>query len=80
MSLAHSSPAATTRHTLGDLIGRIAAAAIARAERSKHRRLGFAFLPPEVLQDIAMSAEEATGQGSYRPDLPFFMQPGFGRR
>ncbi len=56
-----------------------AAAAFAWAERSQHRRLGFAFLPPEVLRDIRMSAEEATGLPSHRPDLPFFMQPGFER-
>lgn len=30
-------------------------------------------------RDIGLSAEDATGVASYRPDLPFFMQPGFGR-
>jgi hypothetical protein len=50
-----------------------------RAERSHHRRLGFAMVSPEVLHDIGLSAEETTGLPSWQPDLPFFMQTGFGR-
>jgi hypothetical protein len=51
-----------------------------RAERSHHRRLGFALLSPEILRDIRLPAEEATGLPSRQADLPFFMQTGFGRR
>jgi hypothetical protein len=62
--------------SLGD---RFADACI-RAEQSHHRRLGFALVSADVLRDIRISAEEATGLSSRQPDLPFFMQTGFGCR
>jgi hypothetical protein len=71
------------RRRLGAILSHLGdrfAEACERAERSHHRRLGFAFVSPEVLRDIRMSAEEATGLPSRQPDLPFFMQTDFGRR
>lgn len=80
MFIAHSD---TARHgiraVLSDL-GDWLASAWARAERSHHRRLGFSLVSPEVLRDIRISAEEATGLPSRQPDLPFFMQTDFDRR
>jgi hypothetical protein len=61
-------------------VAAVVAAAFTRAERSHHCRLGFAFVSPEVLRDIHLSAEEATGLPSQQPDLPFFMQTDFDRR
>ena len=80
MSTTHSD---TARHGLGAVLARLGdhlAEACARAELSHRRRLGFASVSPEVLRDIRMSAEEATGLRSRQPDLPFFMQTGFAAR
>lgn len=84
MSITHDSTRRAARHPgLGSFFARLrahAAEGFARAERSHHRRLGFAFVSPEVLRDIRLSAEEATGLPSQQQDLPFFMQTGFDRR
>jgi hypothetical protein len=65
---------------VGPLLARTAAAvadAFARAEHAHHRRLGFSCVTPEMLRDMRLSAEDATGLPSQETDLPFFMQAGF---
>ena len=37
-------------------------------------------LPADFSRDTGMSIEDATGLGSWQPELPFFMQSGFGTR
>lgn len=33
----------------------------------------------EILRDTRLSPEDLTGESSYDPELPFFLQSGFGR-
>ena len=82
MSIIHADIATNRGHGVAAILERVGAAigaACARAERSHQRRLGYASLTAETLRDIGMSAEDATGLPSGHPDLPFFMQTGFGR-
>ena len=54
-------------------------APVARMKNAHARRCELASLPEDVLSDTGLSPEDATGIASYQPDLPFFMQDGFGR-
>lgn len=36
--------------------------------------------PDATFHDAGLSRDDALGIGSYHPELPFFMQSGFGRR
>lgn len=36
--------------------------------------------PDATFRDAGLSRDDATGIGSYHPELPFFMQSGFGQR
>jgi uncharacterized protein YjiS (DUF1127 family) len=42
-------------------------------------RRQFLDLPDQALADIGMSREEATGAPGWHAELPFFLQPGYGR-
>ena len=54
-------------------------ASVARVSKAHARRCELANLPQNVMSDTGLSPEDATGIASYQPDLPFFMQSGFGR-
>jgi hypothetical protein len=54
---------------------RFGAAGIAHARRCRLDQVS-----PEILRDIGISREDATGVKSQQPELPFFMQSGFGGR
>ena len=54
-------------------------ASVARVKNAHARRCELASLPQDVLSDTGLSPEDATDIASYQPDLPFFMQNGFGR-
>ena len=55
-------------------------ASVARVDKAHARRCELASLPQDVLSDTGLSPDDATGIASHQPDLPFFMQDGFGRR
>lgn len=52
---------------------------VARVDKAHARRCELASLPQNVMSDTGLSPEDATGIASHQPDLPFFMQSGFGR-
>ena len=52
---------------------------VARVNNAHARRCELANLPQDVLSDTGLSPEDAAGIASPQPDLPFFMQNGFGR-
>ena len=54
-------------------------ASVARVNKAHAMRFELASLPQDVLRDTGLSPEDATGIASHQPDLPFFMQSGFGR-
>ena len=54
-------------------------ASVVRVNKAHARRCELTSLPQDVLSDTGLSPEDATGIASYQPDLPFFMQDGFGR-
>lgn len=54
-------------------------ASVARVDKAHARRCELASLPQDLLSDTGLSPEDATGIASNQPDLPFFMQDGFGR-
>ena len=54
-------------------------ASIAGVDKAHSRRCELASLPQNVASDTGLSPEDATGIASHQPDLPFFMQSGFGR-
>ncbi len=58
---------------------RLLRASVARVENAQARRCELASLPQDLLRDTGMSAQDATGIARQQPDLPFFMQDGFGR-
>ena len=58
---------------------RILRASVGRVDKAHARRCELASLPQDVLRDTGLPPEDATGIASYQPDLPFFMQNGFGR-
>lgn len=55
-------------------------ASVAKVDIAHARRCDLASLPQDVLQDTGLPPEGATGITDHQPDLPFFMQSGFGRR
>jgi uncharacterized protein YjiS (DUF1127 family) len=59
---------------------RVLRASIARVDKAHARRRELAGLPQDLLSDTGLSPEDATGIASHQPDLPFYMQNGFGRR
>lgn len=52
---------------------------VAGVDKAHAKRCELASLPQDVLRDTGLSSEDAAGIASYQPDLPFFMQDGFGR-
>ena len=58
---------------------RVLLASVARVNKGHAIRFELASLPQDVLRDTGLSPEDATGIASHQPDLPFFMQSGFGR-
>ena len=80
MSISHHDTAGFTLGALFAHLSGLATTAFMRAEQSHQRRLGYAEVSAEVQRDISLSSEEATGLSSHQPDLPFYMQTGFGRR
>jgi hypothetical protein len=50
------------------------------AARAHERRRMFEAVGADVLRDAGLPPDTATGLSGWDPDLPFFMQPGFGRR
>ena len=59
---------------------RVLRASVARVDKAHAQRCELVSLPQDVLRDTGLSPEDATGIVSHQPDLPFFMQDGFGRR
>jgi hypothetical protein len=55
-------------------------ASVAGVDNAHALRCELASLPQNVMSDTGLSPEDATGIASHQPDLPFFMQSGFGRR
>lgn len=64
---------------LGRLAGRIEARA-GRADAAHDARCRLEAVPDEVARDGGLAPEDATGIATWQPDLPFFMQRGFGKR
>ena len=58
---------------------RVLRASVARVDKAHAQRCELVSLPQDVLRDTGLSPEDATGIVSHQPDLPFFMQDGFGR-
>ena len=54
-------------------------ASVAGVDKAHALRCELASLPQNVMSDTGLSPEDATGIASHQPDLPFFMQNGFGR-
>lgn len=54
-------------------------ASVAGVDKAHARRCELASLPQNMMCDTGLSPEDATGIASHQPDLPFFMQNGFGR-
>lgn len=50
------------------------------AARAHERRRMFEAVDDDVIRDTGLPPDTATGLSGWEPDLPFFMQPGFGRR
>ena len=50
----------------------------ARVEAAMARQSRLSAVRPEAERDTGLSAEELTGAPSHDPDLPFFLQAGFG--
>ena len=59
---------------------RIFQAAFTGLSKAHARRHELASLPKDIQRDTGLSPEEATGISSFQPDLPFFLQRGFGHR
>jgi uncharacterized protein YjiS (DUF1127 family) len=55
-------------------------ASVARVNEAHEKRCDLASMPCDLASDTGLSPEDATGIASHQPDLPFFMQSGFGRR
>ena len=51
----------------------------ARVETAMAGQSGLSAIRPETLRDTGLPAEELTGVRAHDPDLPFFLQSGFGR-
>jgi hypothetical protein len=50
------------------------------AARAHERRRMFESVGEDVVRDTRVPPDTATGLSGWEPDLPFFMQSGFGRR
>lgn len=59
-------------HALGTRLG--------AAARAHERRRMFEAAGEDVMRDTRVPPDTATGLSGWEPDLPFFMQRGFGRR
>ena len=59
---------------------RLMLASVARVDKAHAWRCALASLPQDFLSDTGLSPDDATGIASHQPDLPFFMQDGFGGR
>lgn len=53
---------------------------LSTAAKADPDQIAFAATDAAIARDTGMSAEDATGIRAYQPDLPFFMQSGFGKR
>lgn len=53
---------------------------IGAAVRAHERRRMFESVGEDVMRDTRVPPDTATGLSGWEPDLPFFMQSGFGRR
>lgn len=51
-----------------------------RAELAHASRCKLASVSAKVVQDTGLDPSDATGIAPWQPDLPFFMQSGFGQR
>ncbi len=73
-------------HKQGPFITWIAAylgatrASLRRVEDAHASRCTLASLAEEIFHDTGIDPSDATGIASCQPDLPFFMQSGFGKR
>ena len=71
---------------LGSIIAWIAAVPgaarffLRRAEAAQAARCRLESVSAEVVQDSGLDPSDATGISAWQPDLPFFMQSGFGQR
>ena len=54
--------------------------ALIRAKTAHTLRHELSCLPQEIARDSGLCPEDVTGISTWQPDLPFFMQNGFGRR
>lgn len=54
-------------------------ASVGRVDKAHVLRCELASLPQNVISDTGLSPDDATSIASHQPDLPFFMQNGFGR-
>ena len=54
-------------------------ASVARVDKAYARRCALASVPQDLLRDTGLCPEDAIGIARHQPDLPFFMQDGFGR-
>ena len=59
---------------------RAARAPLRKLDLSHAARCHHAAFAAEEARDTGMDASDATGIESWQPDLPFFMQSGFGRK
>ncbi|MDP3261924.1 MAG: hypothetical protein U1E06_04880 [Tabrizicola sp.] len=57
-----------------------ARAALHKVEEAHASRCTLASVAGPDIQDTGIDPSDATGVSSWQPDLPFFMQHGFGRR
>lgn len=55
-------------------------AGLHKAEVAHTSRCTLASFSAEHLQDTGIDPSDATGIASWQPDLPYFMQTGFGRK
>ncbi len=55
-------------------------ASVHKVEAAHAARCNLASFSAKEIQDTDIDPSDATGIASWQPDLPFFMQSGFGRR
>ena len=54
-------------------------ASVERVGTAQALRCKLASLPPDTLRDTGLTPQDVSGISAWQPDLPFFMQNGFGR-
>jgi uncharacterized protein YjiS (DUF1127 family) len=59
---------------------RVLLTSVARVDKAHSQRCELASLPQDVLRDTGLPPEDAASIAGHQPDLPFFMQSGFGQR